>query len=623
MIFKSTFLENGQYVFTETNTITKSITSLIGNVIISTVITAPFQGKTEFITPSGATSTIVKNYAVSTSITHTSAITIKSGPSTSLTTYFTVLSSTVTTYTLSTYKPSNTYTIVKFPISVYDNRIKVTDTLTATQTSTLVASTFTTTAYIVEPTTLFYVSTYDIPDTSYATYTQTDSTVYIIFSTNYVSVSTTIIPPPATKNELLGTTKIKSVIFDRIYTNVHLPSPTALILSESKIYQYSTQTTIYTSTYTTNPLNSTAYIYTFTEVTTYTGTFTKFDPAHGTTIVTSYSFSDEKKDTYTEYSVDVDESTEINVISYSVTNQISTVTSGSLQTTTYFWSSTQVKENSSFPIITYYPSNTIYVTQNNKTYSGTWTVTLVPSTTNTTATTDIFTIVPSAAFTDLPYNFTLTTQNSFISVITDPSSITTSSVATPKQSLIPGDTWITSVSYVIAKTSIIVTQFISSFAIVLPGESTIVYKTTYIKNLTTIYSIFEDNPQSSIELTNVTELEESIYINDGKDLAVISGVTTTFNQTETVTLAVSYTEISFKSADTSYTITSTLVPSPYPGETNINSISFSWTSVTSTSTFIPTYTSVTSSIYTVITLPNKTSITTYTCLLYTSPSPRD
>ncbi|EAY11256.1 hypothetical protein TVAG_061600 [Trichomonas vaginalis G3] len=59
-VYKSTFLEDGKYAYTETNTITKVITGLVGQVTISTVINTSFSGMTEFVTESGSTTLVLK-----------------------------------------------------------------------------------------------------------------------------------------------------------------------------------------------------------------------------------------------------------------------------------------------------------------------------------------------------------------------------------------------------------------------------------------------------------------------------------------------------------------------------------------------------------------------------------
>lgn len=148
-----------------------------------------------------------------------------------------------------------------------------------------------------------------------------------------------------------------------------------------------------------------------------------FDPVDGSTTIASYTFVDKEIDTNTVVMVTSKTTTEIKVYSYTTTTQMSTITSGVMATNTFAWSSTQVLAQGVFDITTYYAQNIIYVTQKDGTYSGTWTATLVLSTTKTKAVTDIFTIVPSVTFTDLPYTFTTTSKDTFISYILEGSAI--------------------------------------------------------------------------------------------------------------------------------------------------------------------------------------------------------
>ncbi|EAY11255.1 hypothetical protein TVAG_061590 [Trichomonas vaginalis G3] len=487
---------------------------------------------------------------------------------------------------------------------------KLTSTLTYTLTN--VVSSYTTITYAIETNEIYYISVSSTP-TMFPVYTETDFTTYDTIPSTYpLPESTIILPQDKTKN-LLDRTNTYVPTFESKETIVHKPIPYQLTLNSSTLYMYSTETTIYTSTYTAD-INS-SVIFKYTEVTTYTDTIISYNPINhqdGELNVTSYSFIDVNTTTRTVVFNVKETQLEIKTISYKLLNSVLTISSAENNSiNTYVWDASQVASGAFYSTYAYFDTETVFVTKNNETYSGTWTSTLVLTLSATKAITDTFVLYPSASQTVVPYNFISISTDTYTEYIIDGASKTSGSQIDIMPSPTPplGYAWGLLESYKTKYTNTIVTEYIKTFTALNPGEN--VQMPTNVSTSSFILSL-SNNSVIKIE-TMVPTISTTIYINTGTKLTFVMGDTITYIMKDTNTFLSTIISGTFKYADISFTSKTSTIPKYI--ETTISSITVTWTSFPFKLTDIPTYTLVPSSIYTVIKLPNETNITTFTYTL--------
>ena len=256
----------------------------------------------------------------------------------------TTISSTIFIYTLTTYVQKSTATYIEYSTNEFMHRMlqsKLTSTLIYTLTN--VVSSYTTITYAIETNEIYYISVSSTP-TMFPVYTETDFTTYDTIPSTYpLPESTIILPQDKTKN-LLDRTNTYVPTFESKETIVHKPIPYQLTLNSSTLYMYSTETTIYTSTYTAD-INS-SVIFKYTEVTTYTDTIISYNPINhqdGELNVTSYSFIDVNTTTRTVVFNVKETQLEIKTISYKLLNSVLTISSAENNSiNTYVWDASQV-----------------------------------------------------------------------------------------------------------------------------------------------------------------------------------------------------------------------------------------------------------------------------------------